>query len=261
MSLEVLISCMYDDGYAVLKRTNIQSDAIVINQCDYNSVEVFTIINKLGKSCRIKYINTTERGLSKSRNMAIRNSNADICLLCDDDEVLDDDYVEKIVSVYSNNPDYDLVAFKFRNLVKNYSDKSHKIGLWQCARVSSVQISFKRSELILSNLFREDMGAGSGNGAGEENKFLVELWKNKVRMFFVPIEIGTLLENSNSSWFFGYTSKYHRDRGWAARQIYGYIGGIIYLTYSLLFRIKKYDKDNPWSKIVWWTIKGYLEKR
>lgn len=261
MRVEVLISCMFDVDHAVVKRTNIQSDAIVVNQCDFDNIEVFHIINKLGEVCCIKYINTTERGLSKSRNMAIRNSSADICLLCDDDEVLDDDYVKKILNVYSNNQDYDLVAFKLKNISRIFSDKPHRIGLWQCARVSSVQISFKRSELILSNPFREDMGAGSGNGAGEENRFLVELWKNKVRMYFVPIEIGTLLQNSNSSWFFGYTSKYHRDRGWAARQIYGCIGGIIYLTYSLLFRIKKYDKENSWSKIVWWTIKGYLENR
>lgn len=261
MKLQVLISCMFDVDCSIVKRSNIQSDAIVVNQCDIDSVKSFDFINNFGKSCHVKYINTTQRGLSKSRNMAIRNADADICLLCDDDEILDNDYAEKIINIYLSNPTYDLIAFKVRNLKKDYPMQPQKIGLWQCAKISSVQISFKRSQLILSNLFNENMGSGSGNGAGEENKFLVDLWKKGSKMVLYPIDIGMLLENSSSSWFYGYTSKYHRDRGWAAKQIYGYIAGIIYLSYSLIFRIKKYDKENSWIKIVWWTIRGFFEYR
>ena len=193
--------------------------------------------------------------------MAIKNSDGDICLLCDDDEVLDDNYVEKILNAYEQNPSLDVIAFKFRNHNKFYPSKPIKIGLWQCARISSIQVSFKKTEKIGKSPFREDMGAGSGNGAGEENKFLVDLLKRKAKMYYYPIEIGTLLPKSESSWFKGFTPKFHSDRGWTARQIYGWLGGFVFLSYSLLFRIKSYDKENSWFNIVRWTLKGFLERR
>lgn len=261
MNVQVLISCMFDSNHSIIKRTNLQSDAIVVNQCDNNSIETIGFYNRKGERCKVIYINTTERGLSKSRNLAISHSYCGICLICDDDEVLDDDYVEKISTVYEQDNSLDVVAFKFRNHPKKYPLELQKIGLWKCARISSIQITFKRSSKIGNKPFREDMGAGSGNGAGEENKFLVDLLKKKARIYYYPIEIGTLLAQNESTWFNGYTRKYHIDRGWATRQIYGFFYGVIYMSYSLLFRIKCYDKVNSWFRIFKWTLKGFFERR
>lgn len=261
MRVQVLISCMFDEDYSVVKRTNLQSDAVVVNQCDADSKNLLEFTNNKGEVCRIIYINTTERGLSRSRNMAIKNSEGDICLLCDDDEVLDDDYVEKITNVYNRYPNLDVIAFKLRNHDKKYPVHSLKIGYLGCARISSVQISFKKTKKISNCSFREDMGAGTGNGAGEENKFLIDLLKKKAKMRYFPIEIGMLLPQTKSSWFNGYTPKFHADRGWAARQIYGCFMGFVFLCYSVFFRMKSYDKDNSLFSIFKWTFKGFLEKR
>ena len=48
-------------------------------------------------------IYTTERGLSKSRNLAIANAKTDICLICDDDEIFVDNYEEIILNAYYEN--------------------------------------------------------------------------------------------------------------------------------------------------------------
>ena len=41
MTLEVLVSTMYQKDYSLLDRMNIQTDAIVVNQCNENSIEEF----------------------------------------------------------------------------------------------------------------------------------------------------------------------------------------------------------------------------
>lgn len=91
-TVTTLISCMYEKNANIIARSNIQTDVVVVNQCDYDSIEEFEFKNKKGVTCRAKFINTTERGLSRSRNMAIANSWGDICYMCDDDELLADDY-------------------------------------------------------------------------------------------------------------------------------------------------------------------------
>lgn len=95
MIINTLISCMHETDHSIVKRSNVQSDVVVVNQCDRNSIEEFDFTNNTGEKCHCKYINTTERGLSCSRNMAIQNGWGDICLICDDDEHLSDDYPEK----------------------------------------------------------------------------------------------------------------------------------------------------------------------
>ena len=83
ISIELLISTMHQKDYSLLNKMNINSDAVVINQCDEDSYNEFNLNGN-----HIVWINSTERGLSKSRNLAIKNSNADVCLICDDDEIL-----------------------------------------------------------------------------------------------------------------------------------------------------------------------------
>ena len=94
MTLNLLIACMHEKDTSIIKRSNVQSDVVVVNQCDHDSVEEFDFLNKKGITCHAKFINTTERGLSRSRNMAIENAQkADVCYICDDDEYLVDDYI------------------------------------------------------------------------------------------------------------------------------------------------------------------------
>ena len=87
---------MHQKDDSIIKKSNLQTDAVVVNQCDRDSIEDFFFLNKDNKRCHVIFISTTERGLSRSRNMAIKNAiDADICLLSDDDERFEDDYENK----------------------------------------------------------------------------------------------------------------------------------------------------------------------
>ena len=167
MKVEVLISCMYQSGREIISRTNIQTDAVVVNQCDTDSREEFTFSNKSGERCRALIINSRDRGLSKSRNRAIANSSRDILLLCDDDEILNDDYSARIVRAFRENND-SIIAFRFDSPKKSYPNAARKINIVNAGRLTSHQIAMRRDDIVSNGIrFNEKMGSGTGNGAGK----------------------------------------------------------------------------------------------
>lgn len=263
LSIEVLISCMHQKDTSIIQRINIQTDAVVINQCDDNKVEIVKFKNKNGLDCSVKFISTTERGLSKSRNMAVRNATDDICLICDDDEILMDDYESKILEGYSHFPDADVILFA---LQRNDCDKTYptvplKPGYVQILKSSSHQISFKPKSLKDAHInFDEKMGSGTGNGGCEENKFLLDCKKNKLKIYYYPNIIG-IVQPSPSQWFHGYTREYIRNLGWSTRRSQGSLMGLLYILYWVVSHHKKYKKDSSFSSTLRNIIMGYFEKR
>lgn len=256
MRLEVLISCMHQQDASIVSRTNVQSDVLVINQCDKDAYDEFSFVNKLGETCIARIIHTTERGLSKSRNMALKNAIGDICLLCDDDEVLEDDYVEKIVRAFKTYFKEQIIAFQLKHPLRKFSLKSYKIRFFQTANLASWQIAFKRTEVVNRVSFCEKMGAGTGNGGGEENKFLIDCIKQGLKIRYVPSLIASVAQ-TESSWFHGYTKEYWINRGWVAKMIYGTFWGYIYIWYIVLFRNYKIDKINGRFHQLIWLHKGF----
>ena len=114
MSLQVLVSTMFQNKEeALMLKMNINSNAVVINQCG-EKIEETRIIAMDGK--HITWVNSPERGLSKSRNLAIKNSDADICLIADDDMIYIDNYEEIVLKAFKDIPEADLIAFQVQTL-------------------------------------------------------------------------------------------------------------------------------------------------
>ena len=81
MNVVVLLSCMHQNDVNIIQRSNIQTDVVVINQTDIDTVDEFDFINRKGRRCHALFISTTERGLSRSRNLAIASAEkADVCM-------------------------------------------------------------------------------------------------------------------------------------------------------------------------------------
>ena len=259
MKLCVLLSCMHQTDVSIVEKSNIQTDVIVVNQCNHEHIEMFTFLNKKGRICHVKFINTTERGLSKSRNMAIRNCDADICVLADDDECFTDDYEEKIISAYRAHPEVGVIAFSLiRNDIvggKLYPKLQKELGFKQIFSTSSLQLTFKKSNCVY---FDEKMGSGTGNGGGEENKFLFDMRRNGIKMWYFPSVIATI-NPSESKWFKGYNEHFFRNHGWASRRILGDTISFIYCIYYI-FRMRNKTKLS-FSKLLKSEFSGWFQKR
>ena len=259
--LEVLVSCMFQDVHSLIERINIQSNALIINQCDVNRHEYLEIINKKGIQCKVRIIHTTERGLSRSRNMAIYNAIGDICLFCDDDEVLEDDYVEQITTSFHQYSQENIILFRVKRPDMNYSSKTYRVGLFRAGRFGSVQIAFKRCSIVKASIrFCEKMGSGTGNGGGEDNKFIVDCLRKKIKIRYVPVLIGSVSQ-IQSQWFHGYDRTYWINQGWTSKMVYGFILGYIHIWHMLIFRCPNIDVSHPWYNHFIWLHKGFFYNR
>ncbi len=261
MTVNVLISCMHQTDHSIIERTNVQTDAIVVNQCDKDDVEEYDFENCKGIICHVKYISTKERGLSRSRNMAIENAWGDVVYLCDDDEYLDDNYERTIIDAYKNNPREDIIVFSIIRKGHTYPNVEGRVGISQILRTSSVQTTFKRKHIVEKNIFfDEKMGSGTGNGGGEENKFLMDCRRKGLRLYYIPSIIATV-KSENSQWFTGFEQKYFKDTFWAARRILGTPLAFLYVFYWCLFRSSHFQIELSKLQMLKYSLAGFFEQR
>lgn len=213
MKVEVLISTMHqkEGDYSLLDRMQIFTDAIVVNQCDRNSIEKFSYNNR-----QVLWINSTDRGVSKSRNKAIDNATGDYCVLADDDEVFHSNYELIIGKVSTNNPDADILRFQIygiETVFKEYSPEQYQMGYLQTMKASSVELVFKLSSIRTNKIqFDELIGSGTKYVAGEENAFLWLCLRKGLKILAVP-QIIADLHMGDSTWFKGYNADYFIGKG------------------------------------------------
>lgn len=253
----ILLSCMYETDKKIIKRSNVQSNCVIINQCNEDKKEELKIDNN--KTCL--WLNSKERGLSKSRNMAMQNSNADICLIADNDEIFDDDVEEKILKAYKELPQADIIVFNLHNKQTKLKNKIYKLKRLECLRVCSWQITFIRKAIVDNKLnFDIKLGAGTGNGAGEENKFLLDAYDKGLKIYHYPINIARMVENE-STWFNGYDEEYFYKHGMTIRYILGFWMGCVYAIYFLVFKYGLYKNDITFYNAFKQKFKGIFENK
>lgn len=264
MNLEVLISCMNQQDMRIVEQTGIQTDALIVNQCpqaecsddvslDRNALEV-----QNGSRGNIRMVITNSRGLSKSRNMAIQHAVGDVCLLCDDDEQLDLSYEDTILKGYEALPDADIICFRISNQPSRLKQETQRLTKWTAMRIASWQITFCRESILKSGIrFDEDMGAGTGNGGGEEVKFLRDCIKAGLKSYYVPKSIGTVAQ-TDSTWFKGFDRDFFYKRGITNRYMLGLPVSILYAAYYTMVKRDLYKEYvTPWQSFKY-TLDGII---
>lgn len=211
MRVEVLVSTMHQKDKDFLEKMNISTDAIVINQTDSEGYQEFSFAEKT-----VKIISTTERGIAKSRNKALSNSDADICILADDDMQFSDTYEETASTVF-NNHDADIIIF---NLIDDNDDLNRKndmvkkINIFNYMNYGAARITFRNSSIKKNNiLIKEELNGLKLPACGEDTLFLREALKKGLKIIAVPESLARLNNNRESTWFKGYTEQYFFDKG------------------------------------------------
>ncbi len=215
MTVEVLISTMNLENSTMynrlLKDMNIKGKSVVINQCP----SIDTKLKNISKGNN-KIFNFHEKGLSKSRNKAIKYSTADISLIADDDLQYVSNYEQIVEDAYKKFPDADIIAFYVSSdNINNIKPrlKEGKVNMLRSFKIQSVQLSLKISSIKKRNIkFDEEFGAGSKLFMGEENIFLIDCLKSKLKIYSYPVEIAKLT-NRKSTWFKGYDNEYFQIKG------------------------------------------------
>lgn len=232
MKLQILIATMHETDFSLLERMNISSDAIVINQTNEDKRFEFSYRNK-----DIIWINSTERGLSKSRNLALKNCSSDIVLLADNDEIMNDDYETIILDEFLKFENVDLLVFNIEPIrPKNkwyFNSKEKRLRKYNIMKFGSPRLAFKVEEIKNNKIvFNEHFGSGTSNGGGEDSLFLNDVLKNKLKCFS-SIKYIAKIYDDNSTWFNGYTYDYFVKLGAFFDEMYKRNRKIIKFVYLL----------------------------
>lgn len=181
MSFQILISTMNNKFHE--RNINMKIPHIVVNQITENIVPIH-----FGNT-----YNIFSKGLSISRNYALKKSTADICLISDDDLEYLDNIDKDIVDIFDKYPDADIITFKILNPDKTDSKKYSKKPFYHNIRtlmsVSSVEIAIRKSCLKDNILFDECFGLGTTYPSGEEVIFLTDCLKQGYKILYYPLPI------------------------------------------------------------------------
>ena len=258
---EILLACMHQKDTSIVGKSNIHTDVVVVNQCDEEKIEEEQLTDKHGNLHGVKFVCTKERGLSRSRNKALEHSDAEICLISDDDEFFHDDVSERIIENYDKHPEADVILFQVDGAKPSYPSEEFYLGKIAALRICSVQISFRRKPVMDNNIrFDVEMGSGTGHGSCEEVHFIYQCLRAKLKVLYVPVEIAKLDPESKSQWFSGFDHKFFFNRGWATRRFMGRFWATLYAVYYTVKKHGMYKKDSTLWAAFKWTMKGIAHK-
>lgn len=236
MTVEVLVAAMYQKDHSLLEKMNIQTDVIVGNQCDYDSVERFTYRGR-----HAMYLNFAERGVGLNRNNALMRTDGDICLFADDDCVYVDGYEQIILSAYARHPNADVIIFNMHETrnggaMEDRVFRERRAGRKGISSFGTVLVSAKTESLKQANIvFHRSFGGGSTYSSGEDTIFLQDCCKKNMRIYTCPDTIGEV-HNEKSTWFHGYNDKFFYDKGVLFKQLYPRIAWAISIYHGVKHR-------------------------
>lgn len=244
MKIDILLSCMNQKDACILDNSGILGDAVVVNQCGTYGARIFSTAYGT-----VRWIDSGRTGLSVSRNTAIAASDADVCLLCDDDEVFMPDYREKISRAYQILPQADVIIFKIPGW-GHYPNRVMPLRFPKTMHAASWQISFRRRRILNAGIrFDELLGAGTGNGAEEELKFMRDCEAAGLKIYYVPWEIAEV-NHRESTWFSGFDETFFYNRGATTRYILGFPTAAAYAVYYVIRKRPLYRRTiTPWQAL------------
>lgn len=236
MKVEVLASVMNQSMENIVRSMNLDSDAVIINQCDSLQQEEMEY-----NGHKMRFFSFPERGIGKSRNEAIMRADSDICLFSDEDIVYEKGYEESIVAEFERNPRADMILF---NIQVEESRRTYhiterkKVHWYNCGRYGAVSFAIRRESLLRSGVtFSLLFGGGAKYSNGEDSLFLKEFMSKGYQVYTAPVTIGRELAG-DSTWFAGYNEKFFYDRG----VLYHYLYGKPAVVFALRFLVAHKSK-------------------
>ncbi|MDO4284107.1 MAG: glycosyltransferase [Eubacteriales bacterium] len=237
MRLQVLVASMEQNVTTLAEQMNLRTEAILCNQGGCVAYEEYQ-----HRGRRVRAWTFQERGVGRNRNNALLRADGDLCLFSDEDIVYEDDYEEKILRAFEENPEADLLLFNVEAAEgrKTYENLRRKRVRWyNYGRYPTYSVCARRSALHRANVwFSLLFGGGAKYSNGEDSLFLHDCLRKGLTLYAVPVTIGYERERQGgaSTWFTGYNEKFFYDRGVLYHFLYGRMAGIFALRFLLAHR-------------------------
>lgn len=186
LKLEILLATMNRNSLDFLVDLFPQGNYLDYNILVVNQTTEANILESTEENIRV--INSFEKGLSKSRNLAINNALGSICLLADDDVKYNNDFHDIIVDSFETQKEADIITYKMKNFegddFRTYN-KRKKHRLSNLNTVNAVVIAFRKNSIRDNNmLFNIHFGLGSTFKTADEYIFLRDCFGAKLNIQF-----------------------------------------------------------------------------
>lgn len=211
MRIQVLVATMKQQDHSLLEKMNIQTDAIIGNQCDRDEVERFNY-----RGHEIAWYSFNERGVGLNRNNALMRADADIGLFADDDMVYVDSYAEIVNKAFEELPDADIIVFDltYPHGGRAPITKVQRLNKRGCMRFGAARLGVRLDRIHLNGVnFNLCFGGGAKYCNGEDTLFLNECLDKKLHIYAYPAVIAHLQDERTSTWFQGYNDEFFFDKG------------------------------------------------
>lgn len=251
MSVQLLISCVDKNIPELITKLQLEGAAVIVNQCSEDREE------HLEKGPVDVYYRK-ERGVGRSRNLALSKADTDICLFGDEDIVYKKGYEALIEAEFAAHPEADGILFQVEVTPerKTYqNDAWGRVGLFNCGRYPAYSMAFRREKLQNTGVtYSLLFGGGAPYSNGEDSLFLRQVIKAGMRIYKSPVCIGEEIPRP-STWFTGYHEKFFFDRGVLYHFLYGAAAPIWGFRFVFTKR-KEMCSSIPWRKAYKLLLRG-----
>lgn len=211
MDLEVLVATMGRQDCSLAENMNLQTNAVIANQCGQWRYEEFD-------SGRVRMLSSATKGVGRNRNLAMQLAKADILLFADDDMVYYDGTLQGVLDAFRELPDADVIFFgldmtRGGEVFERRRHQIKRLHLWNSLRFGAARMAVRREAVEKKRLsFSTLFGGGCLYGSGEDTIFIVDCLRAGLHLYSHSYVLGSCAKDS-SSWFSGYHGKYFFDRG------------------------------------------------
>lgn len=231
MKLQVLVAAVNENVEMLAEKMNLESEAVIVNQCDYFAYQEYLHRDKL-----IRCFSMAERGVGLSRNTALMRAEGEICLFSDEDIVLSSGYEKTVLEAFEANPDADIITFNFKvdpSRATYYNRSKKRIRWYNYGRYPTYAVAARLEALRRANVsFSLLFGGGARYSNGEDSLFLHDCLKKRLHLYADTAQIGEEIYRE-STWFKGYNAKFFKDRGVLYHDLYGVLAPLFSLRFLL----------------------------
>ena len=212
MRYQLIVSTMNQQDDNLIKKMNIHSDAIIVNQADRVGYQETTV-----EGGTVKWFHFNERGIGLSRNSGMMRATADIIQFADDDMVFSETYDKDVLEEYEKHPEADVILFSNRCLNKDRMpyqvNEFGRVRRMEAVKFGGARITARRDRLLHNNItFSLLFGGGAKYAAGEDVTFVQDCIKAGLKVYKSPVIVSTMAQE-DSTWFTGFHKKYYVDKG------------------------------------------------
>lgn len=207
MTIDILVATIKQNDLSIASKMNIKCNCIIANQA--NTV-------RFNRDSTVRMLTTNTTGVGINRNLGIMLSNADICVLADDDMVFKDDAMDVVQKAFNKIPEADIIIFNIDDSTgtkHRINRQINRLRFYNVFNYGAARIAFRRKSILKANImFSLLFGGGCNYSNGEDSIFLGDAIKKGLKVYTYPKSIATL-QPSTSTWFKGYEKKFFLDKG------------------------------------------------